>query len=361
MNLYKRKCILILLITLASSCKKIVTKNSQKKNTNTIETKNELKPPFSIFSETKHATLNGMVSEFVWQIHQDKKGNYWFGTNHDGIILYNNNSLLQYTPEDGIGGNAVRVIIEDALENIWFGTSNGLTKYDGKKFTNYTTKDGLVANEIWDIVIDKKGTLWIGTVGGVSTFDGNNFETFEVPKPKVSNPEPMLSKNRVSAILIDKNEHFWFVNDGYGITKYNGSSFKFFTTKNGLTDNNVADLLEDSKGNIWIGTFYGGLSKLNRSTFTNFTQTGIINGIETYNLFEDKKGNIWFSAENYGVYCYNGKKFTQFTMQDGLATNTIQAIYEDKKEQIWFSTWSGISLYNGKEISNVADKEPWTK
>jgi len=48
-------------------------------------------------------------------------------------------------------------------------------------------------------------------------------------------------------------------------------------------------------------------------------------------------------------------------MKDGLATNTIQTIYEDNKGQIWFSTWEGISLYEGKEITDVADKEPWTK
>ena len=57
----------------------------------------------------------------------------------------------------------------------------------------------------------------------------------------------------------------------------------------------------------------------------------------------------------------SGKEFTQFTMKDGLATNTIQTIYEDNKGQIWFSTWEGISLYDGKEITDVADKEPWAK
>ena len=76
---------------------------------------------------------------------------------------------------------------------------------------------------------------------------------------------------------------------------------------------------------------------------------------------EDKKGNVWFSAENHGVYRYDGKNFTQFTVQDGLATNTIQHIFEDRKGQIWLSTWKGISVYDGKEITDLADKEPWTK
>lgn len=344
-------------ILLNNSCK------GQKAEEATTELKNKEGHSYTenLPYSTQHSTLKGKVSEFIWQIHQDSSGHYWFGTNHDGILFYNNDSLIQYTPKDGIGGNAIRAIVEKENGEIWFGTSNGLTSYNGKYFTNYTTKDGLIDNEIWTVEIDKEGIIWIGTVGGVSKFDGNSFENFDVPKPNVLSPEPMLSEKRVGDILIDQNGHLWFVNDGYGITKFNGSQFEFFTTKNGLTDNNVADLFEDSKGNIWIGTYYGGVSKFDGKTFTNFTKEGKIEGIETYNFCEDRMGNIWFSAENYGVYRYNGKEFTQFTMKEGLATNTIQTIYEDNKGQIWFSTWEGISLYEGKEITNVADKEPWTK
>jgi len=361
MNLSTRILSMMLLITLTNSCKGQETENRDNKKVDSSQPKKEKYQPFIYTNEKQHSTLNGTVSEFVWQIYQDKKGNYWFGTNHDGILVYDNNSLIQYTPKDGIGGNAIRAIIEDKTGDIWFGTSNGLTKYNGREFTNYTINDGLIDNEIWAIEMDSTGTIWIGTVGGVSKFDGKKFETFKVPKPNVPNPEPMLSKNRVSDILIDKNGHFWFVNDSYGITKFNGSQYEFFTTENGLTDNNVADLFEDSQGNIWIGTFYGGVSKFDGKIFTNFTKEGIIKGIETYNFCEDKSGNIWFSAENYGVYSYNGQEFTQFTIKDGIATNTIQTIYEDNKGQMWFSTWEGISLYDGKEITNVAEKEPWTK
>lgn len=35
-----------------------------------------------------HTNLNGMVSEFVRSMYQDTKGNYWFGTNGNGIIRY---------------------------------------------------------------------------------------------------------------------------------------------------------------------------------------------------------------------------------------------------------------------------------
>lgn len=309
----------------------------------------------------QHSTFDGIITEFVWQMLQDKNGRFWFCTNHDGVIIYDGKSLRQFTPKDGLGGNAVRDIIEDNSGTIWLGTSNGLTKYDEKTFINYQLQNGSDNNEIWDIAMDKNGIIWVGSLDGVSKFDGAVFEPFEVQKAEIKKVKPMLSKNRISDILIDKDENIWFVTDGYGISKFNGKTFEFYTKENGLTDNNVADVFEDSQGNIWIGTYYGGVSKYDGNTFTNFTKDGIIGGIETYNFCEDNKGNIWFSAENFGVYRYDGKEFTQFTKEDGLATNTIQNIFEDEKGQIWFSTWGGLSLYDGKTIINASEKEVWAE
>lgn len=353
-----------LTILLTYSCVGQVSKselNEKVKNSN--KPQKEIQLPL-IYKQEKidskqHSTFNGIISEFVWQMYQDKNNRFWFCTNHDGVIIYNGKSLKQYTPKNGLGGNAVRSIIEDSTGNIWLGTSNGLTKYNGEIFTNYSLGNSLDNNEIWAIAIDKGQNIWIGSVGGVSMFDGEKFTSFTVPKADIKNATPMLSENSINDILIDKNENIWFVIDGYGISKFNGKTFEFYSKENGLTDNNVADIFEDSKGNIWIGTYYGGVSKYDGKTFTNYTKDGIIKGIETYNFCEDNQGNIWFSTENHGVYRYNGKEFRQFTMKDGLATNTIQSIFQDKKGQIWFSTWDGLSLYDGKQIMNASDNEPW--
>jgi len=315
--------------------------------------KNSFFPPI-------HSNLNGMVSEFVRKFYLDHHGNFWFGTNGDGLIRYDGKTLENFTKEEGVG-TAIREIKEDPDGNIWFGTSSGLVMYDDSSFTNYTLRNGLEDEEIWAIDIDKKGIIWVGSVEGLSTFDGEKFEYFEVPKASVKNPESMLSENRIGDILIDQQENIWLATDGYGITQYNGESFEFFTKENGLPDNNVADIFEDSQGNIWIGTFYGGVSRYDGVSFTNFTKDGIIEGVETYNFCEDRQGNIWFSAENFGVYKYDGSKFTQFTKEDGLATNTIQSIFEDDKGQIWFGTWQGLSIYDGKKFMDATDKELWSK
>ncbi len=308
-----------------------------------------------------HTNLNGMVREFVRAMYQDTKGNYWFGTNGNGIICYDGEQLKNINIESSHKWVSVRGIVEDESGNIWFGTSTGLIKYDGTKYTTYSTELGLQDEEIWGLTIDKKGLIWVGSIGGVSHFDGKKFIPFVMPDVLVENPQHMLSDKLVKEFMEDRDGVMWLVTDGNGIFKFDKGEFIHLTNKNGLTDNNVADIIEDRQGNIWIGTYYGGVSKFDGETYTNFTKDGIIEGVETYNFCKDGQGNIWFSAENHGVYRYDGLGFTQFTSENGLTTNTVQSILEDHKGQLWFGTWQGICIYDGQEIMNAKDIESWTE
>jgi ligand-binding sensor domain-containing protein len=73
-----------------------------------------------------HTNLNGMVREFVRTIYQDKNGNYWFGTNGDGIIRYNGKTLEKMSIADVSPNFRVLEIVEDKAGNLWFATSEGL-------------------------------------------------------------------------------------------------------------------------------------------------------------------------------------------------------------------------------------------
>ena len=357
-----RNVLLALMIFQFSACTGQV---NEKPITDSIENQVNTQP-LSLKQSTTfpqiHTNLNGMVRAFVRKMHQDKKENYWFGTNGDGIIRYNGQILERFTIA-GISPNfRVLEIVEDQVGTIWFGTSEGLIKYDGVKFKTFSFKEGLlgVNAEIWGLTIDKNGLIWVGATGGVYHFNGEKFIPFSLPGSKVENAKPMLSDKLVFKILEDKNGNMWFATDGNGIFKYKNGDFIHLTAKNELTDNSVADILEDKQGNIWIGTFNGGVSKFDGKTYTNFTKNGIIAGVETYNFYEDSLGSIWFTAEGYGVYRYDGNNFKQYTAKDGLTSNVTQSIFEDKKGQVWFGSWQGLCIYDGEKFVNAKDKEPWT-
>jgi ligand-binding sensor domain-containing protein len=360
-NLFKSVNVILVLLTLQFSfCVGQVKEKSVK---DTVENKVNTQPLVLKQSTTFpqiHTNLNGMVREFVRTMYQDKKGNYWFGTNGNGNIRYDGRTLETISNEQMPKWLAIRKIIEDKEGNIWFGTSSGLIKYDGQKYTTFSTEAGLQNEEIWGLAVDSKGLIWVGSVGGVSHFDGKKFTPFSLPDTVVENAESMLSIKSAGGFVEDNEGNMWINNDGNGIFKYRNGVFTHLTKSNGLTDNNAGVGLKDRKGNIWLGSFHGGTSKFDGTRFINFTKDGTIEGIETGGFYEDSKGNIWFTAEGIGVYKYDGAKFTLFTTKDGLTSNVVQSIFEDNKGQLWFGTWQGLCIFDGVKFVNAREKEPWT-
>ncbi|MBK9449418.1 MAG: hypothetical protein IPN95_08375 [Bacteroidetes bacterium] len=358
------RVILLLLMLQISACAGKVKKNTVQEPVKNEAVEHPFIPlPSATTFPQIHTNLNGMVREFVRSMYQDKKGNYWFGTNGSGIIRYNGQALEMMTIE-GVDRNIrVMEIVEDKAGKLWFATSDGLLRYDGENFALYAKEAGLSGEnmEIWGLTIDNNGLIWVGAMEGVYHFDGAKFIRFSLPAITVQHPQPMMSDQLVFKMLQDRNGAMWFVTDGNGIFRYKDGKFTHLTTQNGLTDNNTADIFEDQQGNIWIGTFNGGVSKYDGKTFTNFTQDGTIAGEEAYNFCEDREGNVWFSAEGHGVYRYDGSNFSHFTTENGLTTNVVQNIFLDQKGQIWCTTWQGICIFDGQGFVDAKVKEPWTK
>ena len=78
------------------------------------------------------------IDNRIWKIFQDTKGNYWFGSNGNGIYKFDQKTLKQFTTIDGLVHNQIRGIQEDKSGNLYFETSNGINKFDGQKFTTLT-------------------------------------------------------------------------------------------------------------------------------------------------------------------------------------------------------------------------------
>jgi ligand-binding sensor domain-containing protein len=56
------------------------------------------------------------------------------------------------------------------------------------------------------------------------------------------------------------------------LSRYDGTSFTRFTTRDGLIDNSIWSILEDKTGNIWVGTRETGLSLYDGKTFSTYSE-----------------------------------------------------------------------------------------
>lgn len=302
--------------------------------------------------------FDGQLSAWVRNIFQDSRGDLWFGTNHYGIMRYDGDTLMYFDEDDGVGAGRITEITEDTDGIIWIGTYGGLTKYDGTSFSIIMPQHDSISADIWSVEIDRAGQMWLGTIGGVVQFDGQEtFTPFPLPGTSVADTATILDYDRITAIREDQNGNLWFGTDGFGLCRFDGKSFRYFTKKNGLPGNVIYDLMVDREGHLWIGSMYGGISRYDGQTFTNFTKTGQVEGEEAGGFFQDTNGDIWFAAEHSGVYRYDGQAFTHFN--EGSKTQGILSIFRDRENRFWMGGWGGLFRFDGASLEVVSMKGPW--
>lgn len=136
-----------------------------------------------IFDEDEVANTN----IYATKIFEDSYGYLWLCTERGLIKLSIDDNLnvdyvkFTYDEEDanGLSSNLVNTIYEDKQKNLWIGTGRGLNLFDrdSETFKAYYVYDGLPSNVIHGIVEDHRKNLWISTSLGVSKFDTNQ-QTF---------------------------------------------------------------------------------------------------------------------------------------------------------------------------------------
>ncbi len=100
----------------------------------------------------------------------------WIGTNNGGLnkLDKKNGTFTAYNMSDGMPSNAVHGILEDRVGNLWLSTNRGLVQFDPvtEKISIYTSEDGLVGNEFNEGAFFKNrdGVMYFGGTNGINYF-----------------------------------------------------------------------------------------------------------------------------------------------------------------------------------------------
>lgn len=288
---------------------------------------------------------------------QDKAGNLWFATTHDGVFQYDGKLFRQFTTKSGLNSNRVWCIFEDRIGKIWIGTDAGICLYDGKTFSGIQIPlpNHMLPNkyhkthDVWSIMQDRSGKLWFATIDGVYSYNGKSFTPFAV---NAGMGGFMSSNSNVEYILEDKAGNLWFggrVNKG--VFLYDGKSIIQLRPDG---DHWAWPVLQDKNGNIWFSN-WAGAYRYDGKTFKHFTKDNGLPGDIVTRIMEDSKGNIWFGGAS-GICRYDGKSFTRFTTKEGLVNNDIWSMLEDRAGNIWVGTRNiGLYRYDGEKFVSFSE------
>ena len=283
---------------------------------------------------------NGLSSDVVWALLEDREANIWIGTYRGGLDQYRGGTFTYFSAKDGLGDDVIRWILQDRAGNFWFATfRGGVSKYDGKSVTTWTTKNGLSDNFVLTILEDRQGNFWFGTYNGVSRYDGKRFSHFSPLSPKEKLPDKVIR-----SIIQDRGGSIWFGTNNGGIAKYDGKTLTSFTTSEGLSSNQVNTLLEDREGILWIGTA-AGIANYDGKRVTDITQNCGFKSMDVYAMIEDPQGNLWLGAYGNGVIKYSPRRnsfLETFDSEDGLSSDTVVSLCFGDSGKLWIGTENGI-------------------
>jgi len=319
------------------------------------------------------------LGDHLMHVFQDSRNNYWFGSWGEGAYRYDGNTIIHFTTRNGLPGNRVDGIQEDASGNILLNTDKGICKFDGQAIT--TINVSKIRND-WKL---QPGDLWFSTpqdTAAVYRYDGKLLYRLELPKTKAgdeylaSHPRDIYPYNTFSPydvyhIYTDKKGNVWFGTAQLGVCRYDGKSHDWLyeehlTSIKGGGSFGIRSILEDRKGKFWIcNTSYqydmlpgSEKNRVNYQRIKGVDHSKILaeqKPVYYLSILEDKNGVIWMTTYADGVYRYDPsvlageESITHYMVTNGDTAVNLYSIYRDRQDNLWLGTHDdGAYKFNGK-------------
>jgi ligand-binding sensor domain-containing protein len=310
------------------------------------------------------------LGDRLWYVFQDRKNNYWFGSDGEGVYHFDGKTIINFTTKDGLCNNRIRQIQEDEFGNIYFSTLEGINKFDGKKFTTLQP----IKSKEWKL---EPNDLWFNILGksnenGPYRYDGTNLFQLEFPKHYMHEEMTKRTKNtifspyEVYCIYKDRKGAMWFGTSVLGVCRFDGKSVKWMY-EHDLTivpeggSFGIRSIFEDKQGSFWFcNTWHRYIFDFEKTAKSDRLQYQKTAGIGNEKIFdgdeyiyyshivEDNSGNIWLTTWERGVYKYDGKEITNYPIKDSINNVNLVSMYKDKQGNLWLGTNDkGTFKFNG--------------
>ncbi|MEM8930407.1 MAG: two-component regulator propeller domain-containing protein [Acidobacteriota bacterium] len=306
----------------------------------------------------------GLSSDSVYAITQDRHGFLWFGT-ADGLNRYDGYRFVVYRhdPDEpaSLVQNFVMDLHEDRSGRLWVATLGGLDHYDpaSDSFRHHRLPDG--GSIVYEI-FEEDDDLWVGAHHGLGRFDPSDGSFEKMDLSSVLGPDESLPQ--VRAITRDPAGDLWIGTVGFGLLRQSASTGELRRFRHdpadseSLVEDEIWALRADADGRIWVGT-HGGLDRYDpeRDAFEHFPAdpndpTRLASRyIEA--LFRDTQGVLWVGTDGGGLHRFDDDRghFDRFTRRDGDPTSfggdVARTIFEDRQSNLWVGTYAtGLSYHN---------------
>ena len=291
---------------------------------------------------------NGWPPGAISALAEDGDGRVWagFGTlqgpDADRVACWDGRTVATWGSDEGLATADCMAIHRHGDGTLWLGDWDGLIHWDGRTFRRLGSEQGFVGTRVYALAEDEAGVLYVGhgdhRLLRLTAYDGRCFTALaEIARD---------GAQYISTNLIQGDKVVWFgvgglggQGPGRGIGCYSSTEGLSFYEE-GLPDSCVEDLCEDGEGGLWIATI-GGLSRFDGTAFRNFTTQDGLPGNYVQCLHRDGEDRLWIGTES-GISCFDGTRFQTVHSEH---IGTVYQILESAEGTFWLGTQDGLVRY----------------
>jgi ligand-binding sensor domain-containing protein len=324
-------------------------------------------------------------------------------------------SFKRFSLANGLSTNTVTSIVQDKDGYMWIGTSNGLNRFDGSRFIkfNHDKKNAhsIPHQHITRLYKDKNNTIWIiGNNNKIGTWNTIKHQFNETPlqsdidkgySPKrfIETPDGKILihvyKQSVYEYIPDSRRFiennniiqkpagwstnfitwdsyrnkYWIASDS-GLALFNPINKKLSYRHHNVENEPAIEqyksltrlfyISPDSTGNLFVanwppftgaGVFYRFNNKTGTSTSHSLVTQLQIGYHEVYDFLQQRSGRTWvYGLNNFAEWSEKENKFigipNELKNEQSIKYDAIHYGYEDKENNLWMATDNGLFLFN---------------
>ncbi|MNR79908.1 Signal transduction histidine-protein kinase/phosphatase DegS [compost metagenome] len=267
----------------------------------------------------------------------DRSGALWIGTLGRGLKYVATPSDIiavgtrdRFTSKDGLSSDYVWPMLEDRDGNVWVGTNAGLDRFRPRTLMHSDFPSDALN---YALVAGVDGSIWAGSSNRPALrMKGDNVFTLAMPAP-------------VTSAMRDGKGHIWMAGPN-GIWRSEGERLIFAASlpTGAPSDSSVRAMVQDSAGDLWVAINRFGLYKLHAGVWSlTPAPSNAPSQLMPVTAAADPQGRLWFGYRDNLLVMRDGEKEKRWGKGEGLNIGHITAL-APQATRTWIGGQHGLGF-----------------
>lgn len=280
----------------------------------------------------------------VFGLAQDRRGDIWAATLHNGLLRFHGGSFSVADGETGIITNNPRCVFVDSQDRVWAGLREKKTLccLDHGTWLQYGTNEGFPESDTYQLAETSDGIVWAGSWNnGLYYFSGGRFNGLHT--------KDGLSDDAILSLCTGRERFLWAGTQSGGLNRIGPRKLSVYHVMEGASEGQLRSLAETTNGELWAGTYGQGVYQWQGAQFEPLAGTQYRAHLLVEVMLGARDGSLWWGAGPSLYQRSGGKLVALFTDKPWLRGDRVWSLCEAGAGGLWVGTYNGkLGLLQGR-------------